>query len=141
VVIGAEEMDDRVQLEVARCSRGCEARAVTWSADGEHRAARDAHEWRRPVRARCSVQGNTKGTSGLELGMSNDELQDRQWRPAEKELKLRRVMSKTVLRRAGECRRAAILCTGRSRGATMRWWPAVNLFAQASRERGRTTML
>jgi hypothetical protein len=69
--------------------------------DGEHRAARDARRWRCPARACCSAWGNTKGTAGLELGTSNDELQDRQWRLTEKELKLHQVLSKTVLWQAG----------------------------------------
>jgi hypothetical protein len=38
------------------------------------------------------IWGNMKGTAGLELGMSNDERQDQQWRPAEKELKLCRLV-------------------------------------------------
>jgi hypothetical protein len=68
VVIGAEEMDDRVQLVAAQHGRGRKAGAATWLTDGEHRVARDAHGWRRPTRVRCSTSRCGKKKTMVEGG-------------------------------------------------------------------------
>jgi hypothetical protein len=64
VVVGAEEMDGRVQLEAARRGSGHGTEAATWSADGEHQEAHDAGGWRCPARARCSAWATRRGQRG-----------------------------------------------------------------------------
>jgi hypothetical protein len=73
---------------------------------------------------------------------ARDELQDRQWQPAEKELKQRRLVGSWETRAAeslGTLTRDHVVCRTEGR-LNVRRRPAIDLFVVANRERGRTVL-